>query len=56
MSGVFKPRRTAWASMSSSSVVTGTVEGCPSTVIAPESPTSTTSTPASSATCADGKS
>ena len=35
-------------------VDTGTVEGYPSTVIAPESPTSTTSTPASSATCADG--
>ena len=27
ISGVFRPRRTAWASMSSSSVVTGTVDG-----------------------------
>ena len=50
ISGVVSPRRTAWASMSSSSSVTGTVDGYPSTVIAPESPTSTTSTPASSAT------
>jgi hypothetical protein len=54
MSGVSRPRRTAWASMSSSSVVTGTVDGWPSTVMAPESPTRTTSTPASSATWADG--
>ena len=54
ISGVLSPRRTAWASMSSSSSVTGTVEGYPSTVIAPESPTSTTSTPASSATWALG--
>ena len=27
MSGVLSPRRTAWASMSSSSVLTGTVDG-----------------------------
>src|SRR5947199_1071703 len=42
--------------MSSSSVVTATVEGYPSTVIAPESPTSTRSTPAASAARALGKS
>jgi hypothetical protein len=54
ISGVSSPRRTARASIRSSSVVTGTVDGCPSTVMAPESPTSTTSTPASSATWADG--
>ena len=54
--GVFRPRRTAAASISISSIPTGTVVSWPSTVIAPESPTRTMSTPASSATCADGKS
>ena len=53
-SGVVRPRRAAPASMSISSTATGTVLGYPSTVIAPESPTSTTSTPAASATCALG--
>ncbi len=53
-SGVFSPRRTAAASISISSMPTGTVESWPSTVIAPESPTSTRSTPASSATLAEG--
>ena len=56
MNGVRRPRRTARASTSSSSVVTAIVDGYPSTVIAPESPTSTMSTPAASAARALGKS
>ena len=43
------PRVTAPVSMSISSTVTGTVESWPRTVIAAESPTRTTSTPAASA-------
>ena len=47
-------RETAAVSMSISSIVAGTVELWPSTVIAPESPTSTRSTPARSAMRPDG--
>ena len=46
--------RTAAVSMSISSIVAGTVELWPSTVMAPESPTSTRSTPARSAMRPDG--
>jgi hypothetical protein len=52
--GVSSPRRTAAVSMIISSSETGVVEGWPSTVIAAVSPTSTTSTPASSTTSAEG--
>ena len=55
-SGVFRPRRTAEASITISSMPTGGVESWPSTTIAAVSPTRTMSTPASSATCAEGKS
>ena len=47
-------RDTAAVSMSISSIVAGTVELWPSTVMAPESPTSTRSTPARSAMRPDG--
>ena len=48
------PRRTAAAMVTISSMPTGVVESYPSTTIAAVSPTSTTSTPASSATWAEG--
>ncbi len=53
-SGCVEPRAEARVSISISSIVTGTVDGCPSTVMAAESPTSTSSTPASLATLPDG--
>ena len=57
-SAITKARRhardTAAVSMSISSIVAGTVELWPSTVMAPESPTSTRSTPARSAMRPDG--
>jgi len=56
ISGVRSPRRTAAASMIISSMPTGTVLSYPSTQLAAESPTSTTSTPTSSTTWAEGKS
>ena len=43
------PRVTARVSMSISSIVAGTVDECPSTVIAAESPTRIRSIPAASA-------
>ena len=55
-SGRFAPRTTARVSISSSSIVTGTVDSFPSTTIPAESPTSTSSTPASSAMRPLGKS
>ena len=54
ISGVLMPRRTARESMISSSTVTGTVSAYPRTLLAAESPTSTTSTSAASATTALG--
>ena len=48
-SGRRAPRVTARVRISISSIVTGTVESWPSTTIAAESPTSTMSTPAASA-------
>ena len=50
------PRRTARVWCSISSMVTGSVFSCPSTTMPSESPTSTTSTPASSSSRAVGKS
>ena len=55
-SGRLAPRTTARVSISSSSIVTGTVDSLPSTTIPAESPTSTSSTPASSAIRPLGKS
>ena len=48
-SGRSAPRAAARVSMSISSIVAGTVESLPRTVIAAESPTRTTSIPAASA-------
>ena len=53
-SGVRRPRRTAAAIVTISSIPTGVVESWPSTTIAAVSPTRTTSTPASSTTWAEG--
>ena len=53
-SGLRAPRVTARVSTIISFIVAGTVESWPSTVIAAESPTRTTSTPAASATVAEG--
>src|SRR5690242_7030886 len=50
------PRTTARVKTSISSIVTGTVDAPPSTVVPAESPTSTTSTPAASASRALGAS
>jgi hypothetical protein len=55
-SGRRAPRVTARVRTSISSIVAGTVESWPNTVIAAESPTSTRSTPASSARRPDGAS
>ena len=55
-SGRRAPRVTARVSMSISSIVAGTVESCPSMVIAAESPTRTRSAPASSASRPPGAS
>ena len=55
-SGRLAPRVTARVSSSISSIVAGTVESWPSTTMAAESPTSTSSTPASSAIRPLGKS
>ncbi len=54
-SGRCAPRVTARASTIISSIVAGTVDEWPSTVIAAESPTSTMSTPASSASGRSGR-
>ena len=55
-SGRRAPRVTARVSTSISSIVAGTVESWPSTVIAAESPTRIRSTPAASASRPDGAS
>ena len=55
-SGRRAPRVTARVSTIISSIVAGTVESCPRTVIAAESPTRTRSAPASSASRPDGAS
>ena len=55
-SGRLAPRVTARVRMSISSIVAGTVESWPSTVIAAESPTSTRSAPAWSASLPPGAS
>ena len=55
-SGRFAPRVTARVSTSISSIVAGTVDSCPSTVIAAESPTRIRSVPAWSASRPPGAS